>query len=88
MEEEVIVNEIDVTQKGKSSYYTIKNKGGGSEMTGHHVGEINEGDRIVMQKKPMYSYFTVTKIIERRNCAGEFLNPEDSINSFFRVTIQ
>lgn len=56
---------------------------GTSVITGFHKGEINVGDIVVIT--PQGDLHIVDEIIERRDHAGIFPDPNDKIDSFFKV---
>jgi hypothetical protein len=55
---------------------------GKSNITGCYVGELNVGDQLYFNQSEVH---TITNIVQRRDHAGEFINPENKINSFFEV---
>lgn len=64
-------NEIDVSRSGKSMYHLFNHtKKQGLVMTGWHLGDINEGDIITTQQKPMLEQWEIESVLERRNHAG------------------
>jgi hypothetical protein len=52
-------------------------------ITGWYKGELKYGD--IMMFGPNGAHHHVTLVMERRNHRGIFENPDDAINSFFKV---
>lgn len=80
--------------KAAPMYYTMKHIGNMDyETTVCLPGiQLNVGDEIKSQSVTIndrfYNIFKVMEILEQRNCQGKFDDPNDRINSFYRLKIQ
>jgi len=81
-----------ITFQGKENnfYHTLKEHSvitegqvikGKASITGHTKEPIEVGDVFNISGQN----FEVEEIVERRNHSGDFINPDDKIDSFFRV---
>lgn len=59
----------------------LQKDSGKARITGWYPGEINPGDTIFIFPTNYY----ITKVVERRDHRGIFMNPEEKKNSFFDV---
>lgn len=81
---------IDFSIKTSNMYHTLheenvqlveNKKTGNATITGWTNQEINVGDRLDINR----TIHEVTEVIERRDHKGIFENPEDKLNTFFKV---
>lgn len=74
--------EISLNEPSTTLFHTRKDTGNTSIITGFHKGEISVGDILVFNTKDKH---TITEVIERRNHACVFSNPQDKVSTFYKV---
>lgn len=84
------MNEVLNFNVGRNYFHTLKEHSitvegqiiiGSATVTGFTKQPLEIGGWINIQKQK----YQITEIVERRNHAGVFNNPEDKINSFFKI---